>query len=78
MFPHRLMTGAFWTSCFLMGYFYARLGEDEALRRVLYARYANFMTAFDYFAPMYEAAWSSVRDRVLSFEWAYESWYART
>ena len=40
--------------CFFTGYAYAKLQQDEVLRRNFYCRYANFITFFDTWSPILE------------------------
>ena len=35
------------------------------------------MTCFDYMAPIYETVWDKLKQKIIQFELAYETWYAR-
>ena len=54
MFTNGTITCIVLGACFFTGYAYARLQNDEVLRRLFFCRYANFMTMFDEGSPVLE------------------------
>ena len=68
LFTNGTYTGVWLISCLLLGYSYAKVQRDEVMRRRYYARYANFMSAFDHFTPILEQKWEFFWESLFSFD----------
>ena len=62
---------------FMIGYSYARLRNDEYLRRMMYARYSNFMVTFDKFGDIYDKRYDNLKHGVITFDSDYSFWEYR-
>ena len=77
LFTNGTYTGLWLITCLLAGYSYAKLQRDEVMRRRYYARYSNFMSAFDYCTPILEEKWDSFLNRLFSFDSAHTFWHLK-
>ena len=65
-------------SCLFTGYAYARIQQDEILRRLFYNRYANLITLFDEWTPGFERGLAKVAHTAASFDSTYVLWFLKT
>ena len=65
-------------ACLFSGYAYARLQNDEVLRRLFYCRYANFITYFDIASPIFEDFLKKCYETYTRFDSSYLFWYFKT
>ena len=77
-FTHGTVTAFILVGCLVTGYSYARLQQDEVLRRLFYNRYANFITLFDTYSSVFERLLLSMRDQFQAFDSSYFYWYFKT
>ena len=64
--------------CLASGYVYARLQQDEVLRRLCYNRYGNIMFFFDKWSPVFESNLARIANRLQAFDSTYFFWYFKT
>ena len=60
-----------------VGYAYARLRHDEALKRHMTTRYANFMWLFNVFADWYDATYDRTISLFMALDSSYSFWKQR-
>jgi hypothetical protein len=75
LFPTGAMTAMILGGCFCSGYFYARLKNDEYLRRIFYGRYFNFITMFDFVSLHMEDYATQVVVYTTKFDSAHAWWH---
>ena len=77
-FSNGTITTLFLAACLFGGYAYARLKNDEVLRRNFYCRYANFITIFDTWTPILEDKLFRSIVWLENFDSTYFFWYFKT
>ena len=77
-FSNPTITVFFLSACLASGYLYARLQQDEVLRRVCYVRYGNVMLFFDTWSPVFEHNLARISNRLQDFDSTYFFWYFKT
>ena len=77
-FTNGTVTRFILVGCFFAGYSYAKLQSDEVLRRNFYCRYANFITHFDDWSPIFERIMAQTALWLQNFDSTYAFWHFRT
>ena len=77
-FANSTITIFFLSTCLFAGYAYAKLQQDEALRRKFYNRYANLITLFDTWSPRFEQLLVACSETFINFDSTYLMWYLKS